>query len=49
MLFNRNDKIGPYTVIAPVKDSTVATSYRVRDPEGTKRFLKLIKGGALDR
>lgn len=48
MLLNRNDKIGPYTVIAPIKEGAVAASYRVRDPEGTKRFLKLIKGGALD-
>lgn len=42
MLFKRNDKIGAYTVISPIKCGTYAETYRVKDAQGTKRFLKLI-------
>lgn len=42
MLFKRNDKIGVYTVISPIKRGTYAETYRVKDSQGTKRFLKLI-------
>ena len=42
MLFKRNDKIGAYLVISPIKHSNYAETYRVRDVQGIKRFLKLI-------
>lgn len=42
MLFKRQDKIGSYTVISPIKKSAYAETYRVKDAQGTKRFLKLI-------
>ena len=42
MLFKRNDKIGAYTVISPIKQGSYAETYRVKDTQGTKRFLKLI-------
>lgn len=42
MLFKRNDKIGEYTVISPIKAGCYAETYRVKDSGGTKRFLKLI-------
>ncbi|MBD5272409.1 MAG: AAA family ATPase [Bacteroides sp.] len=43
MLFKRNDKIGTYTVISPIKRGAYAETYRVKDAQGTKRFLKLIR------
>lgn len=42
MLFKRQDKIGSYTVISPIKKGAYAETYRVKDTQGTKRFLKLI-------
>lgn len=42
MLFKRNDTIGEYTVISPIKKGAYAETYRVRDMHGAKRFLKLI-------
>ena len=42
MLFKRNDKIGAYTVISPIKRGAYAETYRVKDAQGAKRFLKLI-------
>lgn len=42
MLFKRNDKIEDYTVISAIKQSYYAETYRVKDTQGTKRFLKLI-------
>ena len=42
MLFKRNDKIGVYTVISPIKRGAYAETYRVKDAQGAKRFLKLI-------
>lgn len=42
MLFKRNDKIGTYSVISPIKSGAYAETYRVKDSQGTKRFLKLI-------
>lgn len=42
MLFKRNDKIEDYTVISAIKQSYYAETYRVKDVQGTKRFLKLI-------
>lgn len=42
MLFKRQDKIGSYTVISPIKKGAYAETYRVKDAQGTKRFLKLI-------
>lgn len=42
MLFKRNDKIGDYSVISPIKQGAYAETYRVKDAQGTKLFLKLI-------
>lgn len=42
MLFKRNDKIGDYSVISPIKQGSYAETYRVKDAQGTKLFLKLI-------
>ncbi len=42
MLFKRQDNIGKYSVISPIKKGGYAETYRVKDPQGTKRFLKLI-------
>lgn len=42
MLFKRQDKIGSYAVISPIKKGAYAETYRVKDTQGTKRFLKLI-------
>lgn len=42
MLFKRQDKIGSYTVISPIKKGAYAETYRVKDAQGKKRFLKLI-------
>ncbi|WP_300728651.1 AAA family ATPase [uncultured Bacteroides sp.] len=49
MLFNKNDKIGIYTVQFQHKKSTYAETYRVKDPSGTTRFLKLIDYSKLSR
>ena len=42
MIFKRNDKIGSYNVVSPIKRGTYAETYRVKDTQGVKRFLKLI-------
>lgn len=42
MLYKRQDKIGNYTVISPIKSSFYAETYRVKDKDAVKRFLKLI-------
>ena len=42
MLFKRNDTIESYTVISPIKRGVNAETYRVKDAQGIKRFLKLI-------
>lgn len=42
MLFKRNDKIGDYSVISPIKQGAYAETYRVKDAQGAKLFLKLI-------
>lgn len=42
MLFKRQDKIGEYSVISPVKTGAYAETYRVKNTEGKKCFLKLI-------
>lgn len=42
MLYKRNEKIGAYTIISPIKSGTYAETYRVKDSSGKKAFLKLI-------
>lgn len=42
MLYNKNDKIGHYTVTFPHKQSRYAETYRVKDSGGKTRFLKLV-------
>lgn len=42
MLFKRQDKIGSYTTISPIKNGAYAETYRVKDASDKKRFLKLI-------
>lgn len=42
MRFGKGEKIGPYTVTFPHKQSSYAETYRVKDAEGKTRFLKLI-------
>lgn len=42
MQFKRQDKIGIYTVISPIKKGAYAETYRVKDAQEIKRFLKLI-------
>lgn len=49
MFFDKNDKIGPYTVIFPHKQGAYAETYRVKDQSGKTRFLKLIDYNRLSR
>lgn len=49
MLFNKNDKIGLYTVAFPHKQGSYAETYRVKDANGKTRFLKLINYSKLNR
>lgn len=49
MKYNKIDKIGPYTVAFPHKQSTYAKTYRVKDPNGKTCFLKLINHSKLNR
>ena len=49
MLYDKKDKIGPYTVTFQHKEGTYAETYRVKDPNGKTRFLKLINLAKLDR
>lgn len=49
MHFQKNDKIGPYTVAFPHKQGAYAETYRVKDANGKSRFLKLIDYNRLER
>lgn len=49
MHFKKNDKIGTYTVAFPHKQGSYAETYRVKDPSGKARFLKLINYSKLNR
>ena len=49
MHFNKNDKIGLYTVAFPHKQGSYAETYRVKDANGKTRFLKLINYSKLNR
>ena len=49
MHFKKNDKIDTYTVAFPHKQGTYAETYRVKDPSGKTRFLKLINYSKLNR
>ena len=39
---SKQQSIGPYTVFFPIKDSTYAETYRVKDTSGNNYFLKLF-------
>lgn len=45
----KKQQIGNYTIMFPVKESDYAESYRVKDPAGKNRFLKLINCAKLHR
>lgn len=49
MHFNKNDKIGSYTVAFPHKQGSYAETYRVKDAGGKTHFLKLIIYSKLNR
>lgn len=49
MHFKKNDKIDSYTVAFPHKQGSYAETYRVKDPSGKTRFLKLINYSKLNR
>ena len=49
MHFKKNDKIDTYTVAFPHKQGSYAETYRVKDPSGKTRFLKLINYSKLNR
>lgn len=49
MRFNKNDKIGAYTVTFPHKQGACAETYRVKDAAGHTLFLKLIPYAKLRR
>ena len=49
MHFNKNDKIGLYTVAFPHKQGSYAETYRVKDANGKTRFLKFINYSKLNR
>ncbi len=49
MHFQKNDKIGTYTVAFPHKRGAYAETYRVKDANGKTRFLKLIDYAKLRR
>ena len=42
LTFSKQQPIGPYTVTFPIKDSTYAETYRVKDESGKNYFLKLF-------
>ena len=42
LTFSKQQPIGPYTVAFPIKDSTYAETYRVKDASGKNYFLKLF-------
>ena len=41
-LFQKNQNIGPYTVVFPHKEGKYAETYRVKNIDGKVKFLKLI-------
>lgn len=41
-LFQKNQNIGPYTVVFPHKEGKYAETYRVKNTDGKVKFLKLI-------
>lgn len=45
MLFNKGDKIGPYTVVFPHRKTATGETYRVKDVGGKLCMLKLLNGG----
>lgn len=49
MMFQKDDRIGNYTVLFPFMQEACAETYRVKDPEGHIRFLKLIDCSKLRR
>lgn len=49
MLFNKNDKIGQYTVVFPHTQGVYAETYRVKNKNGKTCFLKLINYSKLSR
>ena len=49
MLFNKNDKIGQYTVVFPHTQGVYAETYRVKNENGKTCFLKLINYSKLSR
>ena len=49
MLFNKNDKIGQYTVVFPHAQGVYAETYRVKNENGKTCFLKLINYSKLSR
>ena len=49
MLYKRQDKIGNFTVISPIKEGSYAETYRVKDSLGKKKFLKLVPTSKLRR
>ena len=48
MFFEKNQKIGNYTVTFPHKKGTYAETYRVKDENGKVLFLKLISFAQLN-
>ena len=48
MLFEKNQKIGDYTVAFPHKQGSYAETYRVKDDNGRVLFLKLISFAKLN-
>lgn len=49
MLYNKKDNIGSYVVTFQHKEGSYAETYRVKDPNGKTRFLKLINYAKLNR
>ncbi len=45
--FKKNDKIGSYSVLFPIKQGSYAETYRVKAVDGKLRFLKLINKAKL--
>ena len=49
MLFQKGEHIANYTVAFPHKQGAYAETYRVKDPAGKTRFLKLVNLSRLNR
>ena len=47
--FKKNDKIGNYSIVFPIKKGSYAETYRVKGSDGTLRFLKLINKAKLQQ